>query len=348
MIGDAARKPEVRAFLEYLLELRAARMTQKEHFEWLGIGNTKLMPYLKGDAVPDPRVLSVYFVAPFNDKRELTPEEHVQLITLHRAACEAHPPREPTDDDKVDFLKHDLQRSQRLAAEFRKRLNTALERNINDSQQLHEMEVARSDLNMQTQFLQAQVESLHHELSQREADHQRALDSAGRERTALVAETERALKESQRELAELENAVAGHLHTVDQQRAKTLGLEREVVFLKQEVRHLQQQISEDRKLYMHLVNHLLRNGPANVVELEQRLANLGMRHELGERVIAQLSEQNAQLVRQLAQLTDERDRLNEERDFLALSLSQLERPSPTSTTAPLPVPADEMFGEFWK
>ncbi|WP_344457570.1 hypothetical protein, partial [Actinomadura kijaniata] len=185
MIGDAARKPEVRAFLEYLLELRAARMTQKEHFEWLGIGNTKLMPYLKGDAVPDPRVLSVYFVAPFNDKRELTPEEHVQLITLHRAACEAHPPREPTDDDKVDFLKHDLQRSQRLAAEFRKRLNTALERNINDSQQLHEMEVARSDLNMQTQFLQAQVESLHHELSQREADHQRALDSAGRERTAL-------------------------------------------------------------------------------------------------------------------------------------------------------------------
>ncbi|WP_344457599.1 hypothetical protein, partial [Actinomadura kijaniata] len=181
-----------------------------------------------------------------------------------------------------------------------------------------------------------------------EADHQRALDSAGRERTALVAETERALKESQRELAELENAVAGHLHTVDQQRAKTLGLEREVVFLKQEVRHLQQQISEDRKLYMHLVNHLLRNGPANVVELEQRLANLGMRHELGERVIAQLSEQNAQLVRQLAQLTDERDRLNEERDFLALSLSQLERPSPTSTTAPLPVPADEMFGEFWK
>lgn len=337
--GEACDKPQVVEFVDYLVELRKARMTQKEHFEALGVGNTKLIPYLKGDAVPDARVLVVYFIAPFNDKRELTTDEHVQLVTLHRRACAAHPPREPTDDDKVAFLKHDLAHSEHLTAKLRKRLSKALVRNMNDSEQLKQMQVTREDLSVQTQYLQAQVTSLHCELNQREEEHRLALEGTGRERAVLVEATERALRECQRELAALEAAVTRHLKTVGNQRAKAMGLEREVEFLKQEVCDLQLQIQEERRLYMHLVLHMARRAP-NRPAPEQELQNLRMRHELGEHIHAQLLEQNNRLLEQL-------DRLVTERDFLAAALNSKEPVlSPDAPTLPWGW-EPSAFGEIW-
>jgi hypothetical protein len=112
--------PQVADFSRCLRELIWAReITKEKLLEAAGVkGHSRLDCYLNGDAVPERRVLEVYFQRPLASFGPLRDAEVQELQVRYEAACQELAPRKATPADRVTILEHDLAAVWRLAGVF--------------------------------------------------------------------------------------------------------------------------------------------------------------------------------------------------------------------------------------
>ncbi|MGI5330941.1 hypothetical protein [Actinomadura nitritigenes] len=109
--------PQVADFSQYLRDLIDARdITKAELLEAAKVkGHGRLDCYLNGEAVPEPRVLEVYFSAPLASFAPLSDTEAQELQVRYEAACQEREPQPAKWADRVAILEYDLTRMRALA-----------------------------------------------------------------------------------------------------------------------------------------------------------------------------------------------------------------------------------------
>jgi hypothetical protein len=298
-----AASAEVEELASYLDHLIKDRTSENKFLQAANVGKSKLTGYLNGMHVPHARVLTYYFLPALNKFRPVTDDELATLMELHQKASQVRPPKEPTPDDQVNFLREDLEHAQSRLADLTKRLNRAIYTNLAHSEQIAQMGQTEEGFRAQVGALTAQAAALRRDLRQARREHELSLMGADRKLAAFTEEKRRELEACQGQISALEKAMSGYVR-----------LEARVDNLTLENVSLHSRIADERRLFMGLVVHAANAGP---------LARLSERHERGEETIAELAASNTVLTETNKNLTAtnealvaELDRVTQERDFL--------------------------------
>ncbi|MGC4959779.1 hypothetical protein ACLQ2P_41835 [Actinomadura citrea] len=316
--------PAVAAFVAELDKAIKARTSENQLYLAAGVGHSKLVRYLDGRDVPDPRVLQHYILGPLgNFGTPLGEGELVRLTELHREACKAQEPKKPTEADQITFLEEDLKRARALRARLQERLNSSFAKNIADREYADRLEQIVADLRGQVDQLSTEQQQLSSELGSVKQAFDESAHQNRREQAAY-----------REQIAELREAVTGQLNTLQHMQATIDYHDGQMRYLQDKVRYLEGHVTElearnaeDRKLFMRLAVHL--QDTPFLTALRQERDELQLRHERGEQTISQLTAT-------VARLTEELERVTIERDFLssAMTTAPIELPSGTSAAPP--------------